>query len=100
EFLLLGELALGAPEMRVRKPANLQDVLRALGQLLLDADVLLEDRCRIELGFVAVADLDITSLSKRSDDLGSDGVDLPWIQSHLRGTVGAKCLPRKANGPS
>jgi hypothetical protein len=28
-------------------------------------------------------------LHQRRDDLGRDGVDLAWIQSHLCGTLGA-----------
>src|SRR5437899_12851609 len=84
ELLLIRELALRAPEMRIRKTTNFQDVLCALGQLPVDTDVLLEDRSCIELRLVAIADLDITGLHQRGDDLGRDGVDLPWIQSHSR----------------
>src|SRR5262245_8850558 len=83
--------------MRVGKPANLQDVLGPFRQLFIDADVLLQHRRGVELGLVTVADFDITRLRKRGDDLRRNGVDLPWIQSHSRGTLGATrrtCKPR------
>src|SRR5262245_24576259 len=96
ELFLIRELPLGAAEMRIGKTTNFQDVLGALGELLVDADVLLEDRSGIELRLVAIADLDITRLCQRGDDLGRDGVDLPWIQSHSRGTVGSGRLTCKA----
>src|SRR5690606_18983557 len=61
-----------------------------------DADVLFEHGRRVELGLVPIRNLDITRLCQRRDDLGRDGVDLPWIQSHSRGTVGAATVTCKA----
>src|SRR5688572_4932374 len=74
--------------MRVGQAADLEDVLRALGQFLVDADVFLEHGSRIQLGLVVVAHLDVTACCERSDDLRGDGIDLAWIQSHSRGTLG------------
>src|SRR5215468_7041893 len=82
--------------MRVGKTANFENILGALGELFVDPDVLLEDRSGIELRLVVIADLDITRLRQRGDDLGRDAVDLPWIQSHSRGTVGSGRLTCKA----
>src|SRR5262245_27594058 len=76
--------------MRIGKTANFQNVLRAFGEFFVDADVFLEDCCSVELGLGPVADFDVTSLCKRGDNLRRDAVDLPWIQSHSRGTVGAE----------
>src|SRR5215510_2310856 len=84
--------------MRIGEATNFQDVLGALGELLVDPDVLLEDGRGIELRLVGIADLDITGLRQRGDDLGRDRVDLPWIQSHSRGTVGSGRLTCKARG--
>jgi len=45
-----------------RKAANLEDILRPLGQFLVDPDVFLEHGSRIQLGLVVVANFDVTCL--------------------------------------
>jgi 8-oxo-dGTP pyrophosphatase MutT (NUDIX family) len=68
----------------VGQAADLEDVLGALGQLAIDAEVLLEHRRDVELRLVRVRHLEIAVGCELVDHLGGDGVDFARVQFHGR----------------
>ena len=87
ERLLAGERALDLPELLVGEVALLQHVLRLLGDLAIEPDVLLEHRLHVHLRLGAVGDLDVARLDQTLHDLRTDRRDLSAVKTHLLGAL-------------